>query len=152
MNRDKIRKAIADAIKDLRISELSDEELGIEVIDRIARLSEGLANDADQAALAKNRGTLFQAMTKPDFGKWLRQAIAVRVKELICGSLYLKIDTPEERAAVIDKYDDKIADAVISSYPSLALARPVIVRVAAVVLALGLARAAEDLGGYCGLA
>jgi uncharacterized protein (UPF0548 family) len=91
-------------------------------------------------------------MDRKAFGRWLRETVAGQVRKLICGSLYGMIDTPEEREKILDKYDDVLIDAIVSSYPALALARPLIKLVVRYLLAQGMARAAGNLEQYCSVA
>ncbi len=155
MNRNKIQKAISSAVKDLKVQDLSDSDLGLDVIEDIVRKGEDLHAQAlaaltgEPATAREKRTFLFKTMGKGKLAGWLKEKIGKRAKELICGPLYGQIDTAEERKQVVDKYDDIITDAIISAYPPLALARPLIKPVVRLILAQALAKAAKDLGGYC---
>jgi len=181
MKHKRIREAIRQAILTRDIGELSDEQLGLDVIERIARDSEALEILAEAAFLADNQPELlpivasalapgsfdfvkldplkgiakkriFRSMGRGAFSQWLRKDIGERVRKLICDSLYGMIDTPEEREKIIDKYDDTITDAIISAHPALTLARPLIKAVVRHFLAQGMARAAGNLEQYCTVA
>ncbi len=181
MQRQRINQAIREAIQNRKVVELSDEDLGLEVIERIARDSENLDLLAEAALRADEQPALrsavkdalgkttlelaelatlkgiakkrkFRTMDRNAFRKWLLAKIGEEVRKLICDSLYGMIDTPEERKAILDKYDDVIVDAIVSAYPPLALARPLIKPVVRYLLAKGLAAAANNLDEYCAVA
>lgn len=181
MQRKRIKEAIREAILNRKVVELSDEDLGLEVIERIARDSENLDLLAEAALRADEQPGLrsavtdalgmarpnfaelvplkgiakkltFRSMDRNAFRQWLLKEIGEQVRKLICDSLYGMIDTPEEREKLLDKYDDVIVDAIVSAYPALALARPLIKPVVRYILAKGLALAANNLDQYCAVA
>ena len=181
MQRQRINQAIREAIQNRKVVELSDEDLGLEVIERIARDSENLdllaaaalradeqpalrsaVSDAlgksllDIAALAPLKSIAkkltFRRMDRNAFRQWLLKEIGERVRKLICDSLYGMIDTPEEREKLLDKYDDEIVGAIASAHPALVLAKPLIKLVVRYLLAKGLALAANNLDQYCAVA
>ena len=144
MKLEKLNDAYEKAIVLGEIEDLSDEDLGAEVLIEVGELSEN-------AILATSK-FLGRARTKRSL-KALPKKVFSFIKEwvrrLICDFAYDQIDTPEERRKIAEKYDDEVVNAVIAAFPYLILARPLLVRIARVLIAQGLALAAKGFDNYC---
>ena len=153
MDRKAIREAIKKATGQLELKSLSPQELGLDALLDIAQKSEVIERITKTVLLGPIKGKavpeFFGKMDLGGFQSWIEKLLKEKIREIICSQLYPEIDTEEERQALIDKYDDKIVDALIQSYPVLAPGRPIIKQVVRYLMAQGLGQAAENLGEYC---
>jgi len=151
MDINKIKHATELALMDTKTTELSDEELGLDSLERIAKLgnqSLEIIGEALPESLPELEIAALGGLGLGGFGAKIKGLIEGVVKTTLCRA-EKRIDTPEERKKIAEEYGPKIADLVTTVFPQVSVGKSLIALVVRYLLAQGLALAANSLDDYC---